>query len=579
MTDALSIQGAEQQKRTNPYLAGGLGAAAGAGVGWGATALYNSKNTGEAKSYDDLVKDANEKDKVELQSKKEALDKAQQTLDEASKPVVEGSEKVELDKAIEARDKELARLTEEKGTTAKRVEVKAAADMHTPEGMTAAEFETKYNPLKAKYDAAIASAESATSGKYYDAKTEFNKVHDAIEKAYTDAVGVAKSSGNPEKAFEIKKNNSFTRFFRRAGLGPKSIYGNISETVQKDILPLQTELTNEQKKSLGEFVAETDASKLPKGIKHTQELIQVKDASGKLEGFLLLPKGTEADKLAEINKDLKSQQKQITDELFSNARKRYDLQVKIDDYPKDFVKKQESNLKAAKLVDASGNATLSGLKTVEQYTDDLSKLRGGKPTEMATIISEYGVTTVDEAKKIVQQRKTIAENHANGLKKLNNAFNAILENDSRIVNLKNAKETALYRERGVRKAYGELRHKFPSIFGGTSSTALTEEQAMQKDSYKRLAKIVEDKQALYDKAVAEKGKVNEGVKKTAQEALEKAKGEYDKLIADLSGKVKGIHGGAKAAIIGGAAAIAGLIGLGIANSNNKAAEQNQNIIA
>ena len=569
MTDALSIQGAEQQKRTNPYLAGGLGAAAGAGVGWGATALYNSRNTGESKSFDDLVKDANEKDKVELQSKKEALDKAQQTLDEASKPVVEGSEKVELDKAIEARDKELARLTEEKGTTAKRVEVKAAADMHTPEGMTAAEFETKYNPLKAKYDAAIASAESATSGKYYDAKTEFNKVHDATEKAYTDAVGVAKSSGNPEKAFEIKKNNSFTRFFRRAGLGPKSIYGNISETVQKDILPLQTELTNEQKKSLGEFVAETDASKLPKGIKHTQELIQVKDASGKLEGFLLLPKGTEADKLAEINKDLKSQQKQITDELFSNARKRYDLQVKIDDYPKDFVKKQESNLKAAKLVDASGNATLSGLKTVEQYTDDLSKLRGGKPTEMATIISEYGVTTVDEAKKIVQQRKTIAENHANGLKKLNNDFNAILENDSRIVNLKNAKETALYRERGVRKAYGELRHKFPSIFGGTSSTALTEEQAMQKDSYKRLAKIVEDKQAIYDKAVAEKGKVNEGVKKTAQEALEKAKGEYDKLIAELSGKVKGIHGGAKAAIIGGAAAIAGLIGLGIANSNNK----------
>ena len=72
-----------------------------------------------------------------------------------------------------------------------------------------------------------------------------------------------------------------------------------------------------------------------------------------------------------------------------------------------------------------------------------------------------------------------------------------------------------------------------------------------------------------DKAIEKSGKVDEGAKKTAQEALEKAKGEYDKLIADLSGKVKGIHGGAKAAIIGGAAAIAGLIGLGIANSNNK----------
>ena len=82
-----------------------------------------------------------------------------------------------------------------------------------------------------------------------------------------------------------------------------------------------------------------------------------------------------------------------------------------------------------------------------------------------------------------------------------------------------------------------------------------------------------------DKAIEKSGKVDEGAKKTAQETLEKAKGEDDKLIADLSGKAKGIHGGAKAAVIGGLAAVAGLIGLGIANSNNKAAEQNQNFMA
>ena len=95
---------------------------------------------------------------------------------------------------------------------------------------------------------------------------------------------------------------------------------------------------------------------------------------------------------------------------------------------------------------------------------------------------------------------------------------------------------------------------------------------MEKESYKKLAKIVEDKQAIYDKVAAEKGKVNETAKKTAQEAVEKAKSELDNLVNSLNNKVKGMSGKAKAAWIAGTAVAGALIGAGIVNSKNKKAE-------
>lgn len=82
MSDELTIQPGVnpqiQPKKTSttPYALGG--AAVGAAAGWGASALY--KGTPSAKSYEELIKDANEKDVVDLKAKKEALDKAEKEI-------------------------------------------------------------------------------------------------------------------------------------------------------------------------------------------------------------------------------------------------------------------------------------------------------------------------------------------------------------------------------------------------------------------------------------------------------------------------------------------------------------------
>ena len=91
MSDELMIQ--PQRVSTTPYLLGG--AALGAAAGYGASALY--KKGGEAKSYEELIQKANENDKVELTSKKEALEKAEKELAEAGKAVYDGNEKKVLD--------------------------------------------------------------------------------------------------------------------------------------------------------------------------------------------------------------------------------------------------------------------------------------------------------------------------------------------------------------------------------------------------------------------------------------------------------------------------------------------------
>ena len=61
-------------------------------------------------------------------------------------------------------------------------------------------------------------------------------------------------------------------------------------------------------------------------------------------------------------------------------------------------------------------------------------------------------------------------------------------------------------------------------------------------------------------------------KKAAEEVKNKAKSELDDLVKTLNSKVKGMSGGAKAAVIGGLAVVGGLIGANMAKSKNKNAE-------
>ena len=95
------------------------------------------------------------------------------------------------------------------------------------------------------------------------------------------------------------------------------------------------------------------------------------------------------------------------------------------------------------------------------------------------------------------------------------------------------------------------------------------------ESYKRLAKIAEEKQAAYDKVAANKGKVNESAKKAAEDVVNKAKTELDTLFNDLKGKYSkgGIGKGAATAIAAGVGLVGAMIGMNQANKANKAAEE------
>ena len=80
MSDELTIQGVNPQQQypvqktsTMPYTLGG--AAIGAAAGWAGTSMAKSK--GPAKTLEELVQEANGQDKVELTSKKAALEKAE----------------------------------------------------------------------------------------------------------------------------------------------------------------------------------------------------------------------------------------------------------------------------------------------------------------------------------------------------------------------------------------------------------------------------------------------------------------------------------------------------------------------
>ena len=199
MSDDLMIQGVQPQRvSTTPYLLGG--AALGGAAGWVGSSLI--KNGGSAKSYEELVKEANGNDKVELTTKKEAVEKAERELADASKAVYEGTEKEALDKAIAARDAELARLTETKEIGSKlfkpvawdkadinlkdidEVIVRTADDkkpkhFRTNKGVVIeADVKAEYDRLTREYNAAVSKFErgkgAADKTKLTKAQTEIN---------------------------------------------------------------------------------------------------------------------------------------------------------------------------------------------------------------------------------------------------------------------------------------------------------------------------------------------------------------------------------------------------------------------
>ena len=241
-------------------------------------------------------------------------------------------------------------------------------------------------------------------------------------------------------------------------------------------------------------------------------------------------------------------------------------------------------------------AYLDDLKVnLKDFKSDLKTIDGAELTKnpktgvwsydkaVQDILDKHKVDTPEEAKKVLDAKLGLGRKYVAEEKALLESIDGIVGKDATLSKLEDRMSKLKKSDKDLNNITSQIKGQFKKYLGidttSTVSKGLTPEEAMKKNSYVQLAKIVEEKQAAYDKVVAEKGKVNETAKKTAEEAKNKAKAELDDLVKGINEKVKGMSGKTKAAIIAGTAVLGGLIGVGMANSKNKkaAAQANQYI--
>ena len=574
MSDELTIQPGVnpqiQPKKTStiPYALGG--AAVGAAAGWGASALY--KGTPSAKSYEELIKDANEKDVVDLKAKKEALDKAEKELADAGKVVYDGKEKEALDKAIKARDEELARLTTEKKVTIKKGSEIVPFD---PNWSMTDKQKTDYKNLYTKYEAAKNNLESSKA--YTDLNNAISSRKLAINDMFEDIIKDAEAEIKP-KSTRRKDIKSLDEY-----LSSNRGKNAIEDAITKHKI---ARLTDSEIIKLGggeKALVDTKPALVSPGYKYIP--VTAKDGSvkyAKVQTTKMVGR-TEFQKLMEARTD------EIAEKV-SNSFKTYtDDLKKLGDLPKTMkIDKGLLRNLGIKRADVD-QAFLEDLKiNLKSFESDLKAVDGAKlvknpatgawsyDSAVQAILDKHSVDTPAEAKKVLDAKLGIGRKYVAEEKALLESIDSIVGKDVTLSKLENRMSKLKKSDNNLNKIESQIKGQFKKYIGTDTTTtvnkALTQEEAMKKDSYKQLAKVVEDKQAIYDKVAAEKGKVNETAKKAAEEAKNKAKSELDDLVKTLNSKVKGMSGGAKAAVIGGLAVVGGLIGANMAKSKNKNAE-------
>lgn len=609
MSDDLMIQGVNpqiqpQRVSTVPYA---LGGAALGGVG--AYAATSLKKGGEAKSYEELIKEANENDKVELKSKKEALEKAEKELAEAGKAVYDGAEKTALDDAIKARDAELEKLT---GTTssaeAKEFKPKdwgkagiKASELPTTNERTGKPFHTdratawekeverEYNRLVADYNRAVTDLDarlgSGDSKKLNDTELKIkNYLNDVKTRRAKTSINALDSIFVPEEpswrsGFTARKTE-----FTEADKMAAKIYPQVKNV---------RSLTPDQIKSFAEKLE--DGARRPSGHKYAATVNEVVDGKVKKVKYTFSDDMFKDFKETE-NKRLIELQKELRESLLNSAKEHIILSRKDANFTKEFIESIPDGVaKKSGVLDGAGKLDIAKINTESGgkprfYKKDLSLINqaieknGGAYKKLpAGLRGNYaGAKDLQAALDMANTRKQLVQDFNTERNALTKDLEACWKEHSVLTELREKIADKRNADEGVQKAKEALFRQFPSLSDGTVEKAgLTAEQAMEKDSYKRLAKIVEEKQAAYDKVLAEKGKINEGAKKAAEDAVTKAKGELDSVVKDLGGKIGGMSTKAKLAWAAGTAVVGGLIGAGIANSKNKKAEAEaaQNIYA
>ena len=600
MSDELTIQPGVnpqiQPKKTSttPYALGG--AAVGAAAGWGASALY--KGTPSAKSYEELIKDANEKDVVDLKAKKEALDKAEKELADAGKVVYDGKEKEALDKAIKARDEELARLTETKSGNSKVFQAKNwdklgidATDLPTTNERTGKPFTTnkgastwekevrgEYNRLKAEYDKAVHDLNSRL-GSGDEQKLIQHKFD--IQKYLDDSYNANK---------KVKPDKLDKLFTTETGWGKHTYEYTRAEKVANTIIPSvgkdPNKLTNAQVQAFAEKLDNGAAT--PAGYR-SRTVFEVVEGKRKPVKYAFSSDMFNEFRNSE-NAKVAEQRTELIESLLNRAKENIGLQKRQANFVKDFIetvpdstaektglfKTTKGGRKEVKITNIISEVT----SNPSFYDKDLNKVakaiekNGGAYTTMPTGLkgSYAGAKDLQQLQEMIQSRKDVLKMFNQEQRALAKDLRACVDDHAVLKQLEEKIADVRNADEGVAKAKEAIFKQFPGLAEGIEKAGLTQSEAMEKESYKKLAKVVEDKQALYDKVAAEKGKVNETAKKAAEEVKNKAKSELDDLVKTLNSKVKGMSGGAKAAVIGGLAVVGGLIGANMAKSKNKNAE-------
>lgn len=607
MSDNLSIQPATVQERKNPYLSGGIGAVAGAAAGYGATALYNSSKSGSAKTVDELIAEANGNDKVELTTKKNAVEDAEKKLSEAGKAVYEGSEKSAAEAAAKARDAELARLTETTTGSSKEFSPKnwdklgidskdlPATNERTGKPFTTnkgaakweAEVQAEYNRLKHEYETAVTKFDAVTGGK--DLKN-LNNMEQEIQQYLDDTY-------NTHKGTKPSKLDNF--FTTETGWGKHTNEYKRAKGLAQRVLPTlnkESQLTDAQIQSFAEKLEKGETKPAGYHVKTIYETVEGKRTPVK---YMYNAEMFKDFKDAENAKVLE-QQNELIDSLLDRAKTNIGLQKQAANFDKNFVDSipdsqaektgmftaKKGGRKEVNINDIINEANIKGKKGKPDFYDaDLKKVekaiekdgatgtsipKGLKGTYKAPAGTTMDLQTLQD---MITSRKEILKDYNAESKALKADIKSCLNDHAALKELKEKISTARNADEGIAKAKEALINQFPQLGENVEKAGLTKEQAMEKESYKRLAKIAEEKQAAYEKVAANKGKINEGAKKAAEDAVNKAKSDLDALVKDLNGKVKGMSGGAKAAVIGGLAVVGGLLGMSMANSKNKAAEE------
>ena len=512
MSDELTIQGVNPQQQypvqktsTMPYTLGG--AAIGAAAGWAGTSMAKSK--GPAKTLEELVQEANGQDKVELTSKKAALEKAEKELADAGKAVYDGAEKEALEKAIQARDEELAKLMETKAggkefkTPAWKdfdVDLKEIDEtiVRTQNDKKPKKFKTykgvvdrddvkkEYEYLVQEYNDAVAKVERKIGS---GDKAELKKKEDIIDKYFQNL------SSRRAKTHESDFDNVFStdkpswrdktsahyKEYRNAQVVAEKVYPKVENT---------SSLTEEQIKSFAERLEgdKYKAPSVPKGYKSFPVVDEVVDGRNVKVRYVYTDEMFKDFKQLE-NERIVGLQDDLRTSLLNRAGENIKLNKRLADFDNIFIGTIPTDrAKAAGLIDATGKLDLSALQAEAGkagttgaagynagiYQSDIDKLtqlkesKGGKTKVKAALGGKklkgsYGDVSIKEALDMATERKEILKAYNAEKRNLTDSLNSTLKDYDVLNTLRDKINETRNADEGVAKAKQALIDQFPSL--------------------------------------------------------------------------------------------------------------------